>query len=433
VGKRKFYSSKEKNYSSKELVKMEHDHAAHNYHPIPIVVAKSKGVFVWDPEGNKYFDFLSAYSALNQGHNHPRIVKALQEQAKICSLTSRAYFNSEFPVYAQFITKLFGYDKVLPMNAGAEAVETSIKLARKWGHMKKGIPLNKTQIISCSNCFHGRTYGAISLTTDPLNLNFGPLLKGIKKIKYNNLKELENVLNKYSKTICAFIVEPIQGEAGVIVPNDGYLKEAYKLCKKHNVLFIVDEVQTGLGRTGKLLASHWEGIKPDVVLLGKALSGGLMPISAILADDDVMLCIKVGEHGSTFGGNPLASVVAREALSVIIDENLSQNALEMGKLLQSHLLKSQKQNKNFVKEVRGRGLLQAIELKKSKRTAWDLCLLLKSRGLLAKPTHQDKIRLAPPLVITEQEINSSAKIITQAIVDIQKMETSDIPDYESEN
>jgi len=279
--------------------------------------------------------------------------------------------------------------------------------------------------------FHGRTFGAISLTTDPLNLNFGPLLKGIKKVKFNNLKDLEKVLNKYSKNICAFIVEPIQGESGVVVPNEGYLKEAYKLCKSHNVLFIADEIQTGLGRTGKLLASQWENVKPDVLLLGKALSGGLLPISAILANDDIMLCIKPGEHGSTFGGNPIASAVAIEALKVIQEENLPKNALEMGNILTKHLTEAKNKNKSYIKDIRGKGLLQAIEIKKgAKRSAWDLCLLLKSRGLLAKPTHHDKIRLAPPLVITEQEINTSAKIILQAIKDIQSMETKDIPGYE---
>jgi len=332
----KRYSTKK---DSSQLIKMEYNHAARTYHPIPVVIEKSSGVYVWDTSGKKYLDFLSAYSALNQGHNHPRIVDALKKQVDICALTSRAYYNSVFPLYAQYITKLFGYDKMLPMNTGAEGVETSLKLARKWGYVKKGIPPGKAVIISCKNSFHGRTLGAISLTSDPGALSFGPLVPGIKKINYNSISSLERVL-KGNPNICAFIVEPIQGEAGVIIPSDGYLKSAYQLCKQHNVLFIADEIQTGLGRTGKLLASHWENVRPDITILGKALSGGLLPISCVLADDDIMLNLVPGDHGSTFGGNPLASAVAMESLKVLIEEKLPENAEKMGEYLHSELKKN---------------------------------------------------------------------------------------------
>ncbi|KAI9475409.1 MAG: ornithine-oxo-acid transaminase [Benjaminiella poitrasii] len=420
--------------SSKEAVELESTYGAHNYHPLPVVFTEAKGIWVWDPEGKKYMDFLSAYSAVNQGHCHPKIVKALCDQASRLTLSSRAFYNDLYGTYTKFMHDYFGYDMVLPMNTGAEAVETAIKLARKWGYVKKGIPENKAIVLSCENNFHGRTVGVISMSTDPESYNgFGPYLPLVGPavventlIRYNHLEDLENVLEQVGDQVAAFLVEPIQGEAGIMVPDDGYLKKAYELCKKHNVLFIADEIQTGLGRTGKMLCVDHDGIRPDVVLLGKALSGGVYPVSAVLADRDIMLCIKPGEHGSTYGGNPLGCAVAIAALNVIKEEKLVENAERLGQLFREELKKIESP---LLKTVRGRGLLNAIVIdeSKSERTAWELCLLLKSRGLLAKPTHVNIIRLAPPLCITDDQIMEGVKIIAGALNDIATMKKEDIP------
>ncbi|KAF7731712.1 ornithine aminotransferase [Apophysomyces ossiformis] len=421
--------------SSKQVIELEHTYGAHNYHPLPVVFSKAKGVWVWDPEGNKYMDFLSAYSATNQGHCHPKIVKALCDQAQKLTLSSRAFYNDVFGEFAKYVTNYFGYDMVLPMNTGAEAVETAIKLARKWGYLKKGIPENEAVVLSCANNFHGRTVGIISMSTDPESYGgFGPYLplvgpkchKTGRTIHYNNVEDLEAVLEANGKNVAGFLVEPIQGEAGIMVPDEGYLKKCYELCKKHNVLFIADEIQTGLGRTGKMLCSEHDQVRPDIILLGKALSGGVYPVSAVLADRDVMLCIKPGEHGSTYGGNPLGCAAAIAALEVIKEENLVEKADRLGEKFRAALRAI---DSPLLQTVRGRGLLNAIVIdeSKSERSAWELCLLLKSRGLLAKPTHVNIIRLAPPLCITEEELMEGAKIIAQALKDIATMKAEDIP------
>ena len=388
---------------------------AHNYHPLPVVLSKGEGVFVWDVNDKKYYDFLSAYSAVNQGHCHPKIIKALNDQANTLTLTSRAFHNNILGSYEQYITNLFGYDKVLPMNTGVEGGETANKLARKWGYLKKGIEEDKARIIFANGNFWGRTLAAISSSDDPSSYKgFGPYMPGYSLIPYNNLDALENELK--DKNVAAFMVEPIQGEAGVIVPDDGYLAGVRKLCTKYNVLYIADEVQTGIARTGKMLASDYEDARPDILILGKALSGGVLPISAVLADDDVMLCIKPGEHGSTFGGNPLACKVAQSALEVVIEEDLAKNAAELGEVFRSELSKRLLDNK-LVKLIRGKGLLNAIVINDTEdsSTAWDICLALRDNGLLAKPTHGNIIRFAPPLVINKKQLLLCVDIIVNTL------------------
>ncbi|MBN2366871.1 MAG: ornithine--oxo-acid transaminase [Calditrichaeota bacterium] len=405
--------------NSQDYMQLEDRYGAHNYHPIDVVIDKGEGVWVWDVEGRKYMDFLSAYSAVNQGHCHPRITKAMIEQAEKLTLTSRAFYNSVLGVYEKYITELFGYDKVLPMNTGVEGGETAVKLARKWAYTVKKIPQYKAKIVFAEGNFWGRTLAAISSSTDPTCKDgFGPYMPGFVVIPYNDLNALELILE--DPTIAAFMVEPIQGEAGVIVPDDGYLKEVYNLCKAKNVLLICDEVQTGLGRTGKMLASDHEGVKPDIVILGKALSGGFMPVSAVLARDEIMLTIHPGEHGSTFGGNPLACQVAMAALDVIQEEKLPENAESMGKLFRDEMQKLADKYP-VVTTVRGKGLLNAIVIKpaKSGKTAWEFCLEMKEHGLLAKPTHGDIIRFAPPLVINEEEIYWALDKIEKTLKDFE--------------
>lgn len=397
---------------SEELIALEEKHGAHNYHPLPVVLAKGEGIFVWDVEGRKYFDFLSAYSAVNQGHCHPKIIEALKNQADTLTLTSRAFHNDSLGEYEQYITHLFGYDKVLPMNTGVEGGETANKLARKWGYMKKNIPNDKARIIFAKGNFWGRTLAAISSSDDPLSYTgFGPYMPGYDLIPYNDLNALERELQ--DPNVCAFMVEPIQGEAGVVVPDEGYLKGVSDLCKKHNVLFIADEVQTGIARTGKMLACDHENVKPDILILGKALSGGVFPVSAVLADNEIMMCIGPGEHGSTFGGNPLACKVAQAALEVVQDEKLSENAQRLGEIFRRELNSIES---DMITLVRGKGLLNAVVIKpKNGKEAWDVCLKLRDNGLLAKPTHGDIIRFAPPLVITEEQLMECVKIIKHTI------------------
>lgn len=396
--------------NSQDYISREDKFGAHNYHPLPVVLERGKGPFVWDVEGKRYFDFLSAYSALNQGHCHPKIVKVLCNQAKILTLTSRAFYNAALGEYEEYITRYFKYDKILPMNTGAEADETALKLCRKWAYKKKGIKENGAKIIVCAGNFHGRTITLISMSTDPEARNeYGPYTPGFITIPYNDLKALENALK--DPDVAGFIVEPIQGEAGVFVPDEGYLKKAYNLCKSKNVLFIADEVQTGIGRTGKLLACDHEGVRPDILILGKALSGGMLPISAVLANDEIMLCIKPGEHGSTFGGNPLAAKVAIAALEVIKNEKLSENAERLGKTFRSEF---QNIKSDMIETVRGKGLLNAVVIKpKNNKTAWDVCLAMKDKGLLAKPTHEHIIRFAPPLIITEKQLREAIGLIKE--------------------
>ncbi|OPB85208.1 ornithine--oxo-acid transaminase [Elizabethkingia miricola] len=405
--------------NSEYFIELEEKHGAHNYHPLPVVLDKGEGVFVWDVEGKKYYDFLSAYSAVNQGHSHPKIVEALVDQAGKLALTSRAFYNSKLGEYEQKITSLLGFDKVLPMNSGAEAVETAVKLARKWSYEVKGIAENAAKIIVCENNFHGRTTTIVSFSNDPdANQNYGPFTPGFIRIPYNDIAALEEVLSKEAGNIAAFLVEPIQGEAGVYVPNEGFLKQSSELCKKYNVLFIADEVQTGIARTGKLIACHHENVQPDILILGKALSGGMYPVSAVLANNNIMDVIKSGQHGSTFGGNPLACAVAMAALDVVQDEKLSERAEELGNLFRSEIEKLIEKT-DLITKVRGKGLLNAILINDTpdSSTAWNLCLALKENGLLAKPTHGNIIRLAPPLVITEEQLLDCVKIIEKTILE----------------
>ena len=399
--------------TSQELIALEDKYGAHNYHPLPVVLSKGEGVYVWDVDGKKYFDFLSAYSAVNQGHCHPKIVRALQEQSESLTLTSRAFHNDVLGQYEKYVTGLFGYDKVLPMNTGVEGGETANKLARKWGYQKKGIEENKARIIFAKGNFWGRTLAAISSSDDPTSYEgFGPYMPGYDLIPYNNLDALEEELK--DPNVCAFMVEPIQGEAGVVVPDEGYLAGVRLLCDKYNVLFIADEVQTGIARTGKMLATDYENARPDILILGKALSGGVFPVSAVLADDDVMLCIQPGEHGSTFGGNPLACKVAQAALEVVIDEKLAENAFRLGEIFRREMRAI---DSDMLTLVRGKGLLNAIVIKpKNGKEAWDVCLSLRDNGLLAKPTHGDIIRFAPPLVMTEAQLMECVEIIKKTIL-----------------
>ena len=399
--------------NTKDYIQREDKYGAHNYHPLPVVLDRGEGVYVWDVEGKKYFDFLSAYSAVNQGHCHPKIVGAMTEQAQKLTLTSRAFYNSLLGEFEQYITEYFGYDKVLPMNSGAEGDETALKLCRKWAYEKKGIPDNEAKIIVCEGNFHGRTITIISMSTDPDSYKgFGPYTPGFVTIPYNDTEALALALE--DPNVAGFLVEPIQGEAGVYVPDDGFLSKAYELCKEKNVLFIADEVQTGLARTGKLLACDHEEVRPDILILGKALSGGVYPVSVVLADDDIMLCIKPGEHGSTYGGNPVAAKVAMAALEVLKEENLAERAEEMGKKFRAELRKI---DSPMVELVRGKGLLNAIVIKPTNgKTAWDVCVALKENGLLAKPTHEHIIRFAPPLVITEEQLMESVDIISKTIL-----------------
>jgi len=398
---------------SAEYIALEDKHGAHNYHPLPVVLAKGEGVFVWDVDGNKYYDFLSSYSAVNQGHCHPKIVDALKQQADVLTLTSRAFYNNTLGDYEKYITDYFGYNKVLPMNTGAEAVETALKLCRKWSYQQKGLAPDTAKIIVCDGNFHGRTTTIISFSNDPdARKEFGPYTPGFINIPYNDLDALKEVLK--DETIAGFMVEPIQGEAGVFVPDEGYLKGAKELCKQAGVLFIADEVQTGIARTGKLLAVDHEDVKADILILGKAISGGVFPVSAVLADDEVMMCIRPGEHGSTFGGNPLANKVAIAALEVVKDEKLSENAERLGKILRDELSNF---DNDMITLVRGKGLLNAIVIKpKNGKEAWDVCLKLRDNGLLAKPTHGDIIRFAPPLVITEEQLMDCISIIKKTIL-----------------
>jgi ornithine--oxo-acid transaminase len=396
-------------------LQLEDQYGAHNYHPLPVVLEKGEGVFLWDVEGKRYYDFLSGYSAVNQGHCHPRIIESLIDQAKKLTLTSRAFHNNLLGKYEQFIAEYFGYDKVLPMNTGVEGGETAIKLARRWAYAKKGVEENKAKIIFAEGNFWGRTLAAISSSTDPSSYHqFGPFMPGFELVPYNDLISLERALQ--DPNVAAFMVEPIQGEAGVVIPDEGYLTKVRALCTQYNVLFIADEIQTGLARTGKMLACDHEGVRPDILILGKALSGGVLPVSAVLADDFIMMNIKPGEHGSTYGGNPLACAVAMSALTVIKEEKLAENAEAMGQLLRNELSKL---NSPYIKTIRGKGLLNAIVMNHpNPEAAWDFCLNLKEKGLLAKPTHGDKIRFAPPLVITETQIRECVAIIAAALKDL---------------
>ncbi len=401
-----------KKMTEQEYMDREAKYGAHNYHPLPVVLEKGEGIYVWDVNGKRYFDFLSAYSAVNQGHCHPKIVEAMTEQAKKLALTSRAFYNNVLGEWEEYITKYFGYDKVLPMNSGAEADETALKLCRRWGYDVKGIPANQAKIIVCDNNFHGRTITIITLSNDPSSYaGFGPFTPGFVKIPYDDIPALEEALK--DPNVAGFLLEPIQGEAGVYVPHEGYLKKAYDLCKAHNVLFMADEVQTGIARTGKMLACDHEGVRPDILILGKAISGGLMPVSCVLADDKIMLTIKPGEHGSTYGGNPIAAKVSMAALQVIKDEKLEENAERLGKIFRERV-KAIKSDR--VELVRGKGLLNAVVITpKNGKTAWDVCLKLRDNGLLAKPTHEHIIRFAPPLVINEEQLLEAIAIIEKTL------------------
>jgi ornithine--oxo-acid transaminase len=401
-----------KNMTQQEFMEREARYGAHNYHPLPVVLSKGEGIYVWDTDGKKYFDFLSAYSAVNQGHCHPALLKALKEQSEKLTLTSRAFYNDVLGEWEEYVTKYFGYDKVLPMNTGAEADETALKLCRKWAYKVKGIEQNKAKIIVCDGNFHGRTITIVSMSNDPDSYgDYGPFTPGFERIPYNDIAALEKALQ--DKNVAGFLLEPIQGEAGVFVPDEGYLKKAYDLCKKNNVLFIADEVQTGIGRTGRLLACDYEGVRPDILVLGKALGGGVIPVSCVLADDEIMLTIKPGEHGSTFGGYLLAGKVSMTALQIIKDEKLTENSFALGEVFRSRLKAF---NHEMVSEVRGKGLLNAVVIKpKGGKTAWDVCLALRDNGLLAKPTHEHIIRFAPPLVINETELLQAIDIIEKTI------------------
>ena len=401
-----------KKMTEQEYMDREAQYGAHNYHPLPVVLEKGEGIYVWDVNGKRYFDFLSAYSAVNQGHCHPKIVEAMTEQAKKLALTSRAFYNNVLGEWEEYITKYFGYDKVLPMNSGAEADETALKLCRRWGYDVKGIPADQAKIIVCDNNFHGRTITIVTLSNDPSSYaGFGPFTPGFVRIPYDDIPALEEALK--DPNVAGFLLEPIQGEAGVYVPHEGYLKKAYDLCKAHNVLFMADEVQTGIASTGRMLACDHEGVRPDVLILGKAISGGLMPVSCVLADDEIMLTIKPGEHGSTYGGNPIAAKVSMAALQVIKDEKLEENAERLGKIFRERMkaIKS-----DMVELVRGKGLLNAVVITpKNGKTAWDVCLKLRDNGLLAKPTHEHIIRFAPPLVINEEQLIEAIGIIEKTL------------------
>lgn len=401
--------------TAKQAIELEEKYGAHNYHPLPVVLERGEGVLVWDVEGKQYFDFLAAYSAVNQGHCHPKITGALIEQAQKLSLTSRAFYNDSLGEYAKFITSYFGYDKILPMNTGAEGVETALKLARKWAYEKKGIAENDAKIIVCEGNFHGRTITIVSASGDPdARKNFGPFTPGIVTVPYNDVNALAELLK--DKTIAGFLIEPVQGEAGVVVPDAGYLKKCYDLCKQNNVLFIADEIQSGLGRTGKMLACDHDGVHPDVLILGKALSGGMYPVAAVLANDEIMLCIKPGQHGSTYGGNPLACKVAIAALTVLKEEQLCENSERLGKLLLKELKVIQSENPDLIRAVRGKGLFCAMVInERNGKDAWDVCVELGKNGLLAKPTHGDIIRFAPPLVITEEQLLECVAIIRKVV------------------
>ena len=399
--------------SSQQAIELEDKYGAHNYHPLPVVLAKGEGPFMWDVEGNRYFDFLAAYSAVNQGHCHPKIVKAMCEQAHTLTLTSRAFYNDILGAFEKYVTEFFNYDKVLMMNSGAEADETALKLCRKWAYKVKGIPENQAKIICCEGNFHGRTITIVSMSNDPDSYDgYGPFTPGFIRIPYNDLNALAEVLK--DETIAGFLVEPIQGEAGVYVPDEGYLKKAYDLCKAHNVLFIADEIQSGIARTGKMLACDHEGVRPDMLLLGKALSGGTYPVSAVLADDEIMLTIKPGEHGSTYGGNPVACKVAMVALEVIKEEKLVEKSEYLGKIFREEMRNI---NSDMIELVRGKGLMNAIIIRpKNGKTAWDVCLKMKELGVLAKPTHGHIIRFTPPLVITEEQLREAIELIKKAII-----------------
>ncbi|MBR6067104.1 MAG: ornithine--oxo-acid transaminase [Bacteroidales bacterium] len=401
--------------TSKDYIELEAKYGAHNYHPLPVVFAKAKGAKVWDVEGKEYYDFLSAYSAVNQGHCHPKIVKALTDQAQKLTLSSRAFYNDCLGEWEEYVTKYFGYDKVLPMNSGAEADETALKLARRWGTVVKGIPNDETLIVCCEGNFHGRTITIITMSNDPDSYaNYGPLTPGFIRIPYNDPAALEKVLAEKGDKVAGFLLEPIQGEAGVYVPDEGYLKKCYDICKKYNVLFMADEVQCGIARTGKMLACDHEGVRPDILILGKALGGGVFPISAALADDEIMLTIKPGEHGSTFGGNPLATRVSIAALEVVKEENLTERAEYLGKIFREEIMKIKSP---MIEKVRGKGLLNAVIIKPMNgKEAWDVCLKMAENGVLAKPTHQHIIRFAPPLVISEEELRDAIERIKKSIL-----------------
>jgi hypothetical protein len=393
---------------TQDFINRELHYGAHNYHPLPVVLNRGEGVYLWDVEGKRYLDFLSGYSALSQGHCHPKIVEALKKQADVLTLTSRAFYCDLLGEFMEKATKFFGYDKLLPMNTGAEGVETALKLARRWGYDVKGVPEGKAKIVVCADNFHGRTITIVSMSTDPSSYGgFGPFTEGFVKIPYNDVSALEKVIT--DPDIVGFLLEPIQGEAGVVVPDDGYLKACYDICKRHNVLFIADEIQSGIGRSGRLLACDWEGVKPDILVLGKALSGGVTPVSAVFANDDIMLTIKPGEHGSTYGGNPLACAVGMAALDVVRDEKLAENADRMGKIFRSEMSNI---NHKMIKKVRGKGLLNAVVTEPSGDVkAWDICVMLKEKGLLAKPTHEHIIRFTPPLIINESQMSEAVAII----------------------
>jgi len=407
------FINKTEQMTSAQAMQLEDQYGAHNYHPLPVVLSKGEGVHVWDVEGKMYYDFLSAYSAVNQGHCHPRIVDALVDQARTLTLTSRAFYNDVLGIYEKYMSEYFGFDKMLPMNTGAEGVETALKICRKWAYEKKGLAEDEAKIIVCENNFHGRTITIVSMSTDPdAKDGFGPFTPGFITIPYNDIPALEKALE--DPKVAGFLVEPIQGEAGVFMPDEGYLQKAQELCKSRNVLFIADEVQTGIARTGKLLACDHEGVKPDMLILGKALSGGVYPISVVLANDDIMLCIKPGQHGSTFGGNPIAAKVAITALEVIKDENLAENAEQLGQIFRDELRKI---DSDMIELVRGKGLLNAVVIKpKNGKTAWDVCVKMKDNGLLAKPTHDHIIRFAPPLVINKEQVFEAIQIIKESIL-----------------
>lgn len=402
--------------TAQEFMDREARYGAHNYHPLPVVLERGEGIYVWDTDGKRYFDFLSAYSAVNQGHCHPKIVKAMTDQAQKLALTSRAFYNDVLGEWEEFVTEYFGYDKVLPMNTGAEADETALKLCRKWAYMKKGVPDGKAKIIVCDGNFHGRTITIVSMSNDPDSYSgYGPFTPGFIKIPYNDLAALAEALK--DPDVAGFLVEPIQGEAGVFVPDEGYLRKAYEMCKAHHVLFMADEVQTGIARTGKLLACDHEGVHPDILILGKAISGGMMPVSCVLADDEIMLCIKPGEHGSTYGGNPIAAKVSVAALEVVRDEKLAENAEKLGKVFRERMNGI---HSDMVELVRGKGLLNAVIIRpKNGKTAWDVCLKLRDKGLLAKPTHQHIIRFAPPLVIHKVELMEAIGIIENTLAEFE--------------